>query len=444
MIEMSDIGLSQFLILLLFLLLVYVPQGYSLYMFLCIFFQKKTRIRSILLLISSLLLVKAVLGSYISITEKVLMTILFHFIVLAVCFYGKQAQKLFAAVFYTVFVVSIETIITFLGGYLKFNIQSEHTTELLIINSMQMGLVLLSTLILVRKLYIFRSDSLVTLSSRDWLILSTIPIGSLIILIATFATQARKMFIDNVQIGVQVVVVMLCLLTINITVLYIYQKLLHYINQMARNDVIEKQILEYEKLQQKQRELQYLRHDMKNILLTVRGLMSGDSVLDACKYLDTIIEESFASTGQSTGHAVVDAICNEKIGSAEKHGIEVRKKFFIPQDLALEGKEVGLSLILGNILDNALEGVLRVSEGNERWIDIQMRYHNNTLLIRVINPAENVSTSGVEDFHSSKRKGTLKGSGVDIIKMYVHKLGGTVSLDYSYPYFKVTVLLNIG
>lgn len=120
------------------------------------------------------------------------------------------------------------------------------------------------------------------------------------------------MSIEDIKVSGHAVMVMLGLLTVNIAVLYVYRKLLYYINQMARNEVIEKQILEYEKLQQKQQELQYLRHDMKNILVTVRGLLSGQPLQDASQYLDTVIEAAFTVSGVSTGHAVLDAICNEK------------------------------------------------------------------------------------------------------------------------------------
>ncbi|MNB85476.1 hypothetical protein D3C75_323880 [compost metagenome] len=438
MAEMSDFGPSQLLLLLLFFLMVYISQGYSLYLYVCIFFRKKTGIKNILMLISGLLLIKAFLGSYITVTEKILLSILIHFIVLAFCFYGKQAEKLFAAVFYTVFTASIEMIIIFVSGLLKPVINGG------IVNVVQMGVVLLCTLILVRMLFVFRSSSLITLSSRDWLVLSVIPVCSLVILIAALAGEAGKMSIEDIKVSGHAVMVMLGLLTVNIAVLYVYRKLLYYINQMARNEVIEKQILEYEKLQQKQQELQYLRHDMKNILVTVRGLLSGQPLQDASQYLDTVIEAAFTVSGVSTGHAVLDAICNEKIGFAEKQGIEVHRKILIPQDLVLDGMEVGLSLIIGNMLDNALEGVMRLGKGQERWIDLQIRYYNNTLLIRVINTADKVSISNSGDYHSSKRAGSVKGSGVDIIKMYVQKLDGTVNLDYTYPHFKVSVLLNVG
>ncbi len=434
MVNTMEFNLFQILLLILFYIFISLLQGYSLYIFLCIFFQRKITLIKMFFIIFGTLLLKSLVGSYLSSIGIIIFSVLMYFIVSVKGFYGDYPQKIFVSIYYTVFVLCTELLITFLFGFVS------NFVEPFIIYSVQMLFVITITLLIVKRLYVFKNDSYITLTSREWLTLTVISMCSLAILLVNLYKKDKDIASINEYMNIQFVIMVVCLLVMNIAILFLYQKLLEFTNNKLKTQLIEKQILEYEKRFQNQKKIHYLRHDIKNILVTIRGFIMSKSTTKAENYINTIIESHAMSNESITGHIVIDAICSEKIEEAKKRGVSIIKNIVIPYDMPLEGKELELSLILGNVLDNALEEVVTLKNQTERWIEIEMRYYNNNLIIRVMNPTKKIK----ELFYSSEKNAlNARGNGINIIKMFVEKLNGTVTFDQSNQVFKVVILLNM-
>ena len=118
----------------------------------------------------------------------------------------------------------------------------------------------------------------------------------------------------------------------------------------------------YEEMQQTKKEIQSIRHDMKNHFATLRELCRGEiknysaekHLKEIRHYLDSIGINVMNSTyGIDSGNLMLDAIITLKKNYALSKGIVMDVDICVPRDMNYNN--VDIVVILGNILDNAIE-----------------------------------------------------------------------------------------
>lgn len=132
---------------------------------------------------------------------------------------------------------------------------------------------------------------------------------------------------------------------------------------ISSQEQIEKELLQLQ-MQRQQDEMmilerQYknmciLRHDHYNKVNCVNTLLSEEKYLDAKKYVKKLLgtDASNIRTHIQSSSSVIDAIINEKFDKAEQKNIEVSCR--ITTDIQ-DYLEYDLSILLANLLDNAIE-----------------------------------------------------------------------------------------
>lgn len=89
----------------------------------------------------------------------------------------------------------------------------------------------------------------------------------------------------------------------------------------------------------------------------------------------------------NTHNAAIDAVLNQKGYNGRQQGIDIR---FRVNDLsALKLPRVDVTIVLGNLIDNAMEACRQMSE-SERWVSVQVIYGKGVLSLSVINPSQPV------------------------------------------------------
>ncbi len=83
-----------------------------------------------------------------------------------------------------------------------------------------------------------------------------------------------------------------------------------------------------------------------------------------------------------TDNIVVDSLVNSKYAVAIREQIKFEVDIHIPMQLPF--KSADLCILLGNILDNAIEASVMLDQ-ERRYIKFFMKYEKNTLIITVIN-----------------------------------------------------------
>ena len=191
-----------------------------------------------------------------------------------------------------------------------------------------------------------------------------------------------------------------------------------------------------------------MKHEMKNHLTNIKGLIESGNYGDMGNYISRMDESMDAfEFSIKTGNAVTDVIVNDRQKAAEKQGIRFRSEFTYPESERYDAYDIGI--IVNNLLQNALEACGKMRQG-DRYIFISSRQKRKFFLIEVRNPFEgeiimdadtNLPISTKEKEHFGK-KGSMHGIGLSNVKMEAKKYMGDVDIKIKKNEFSVTVMLQ--
>ncbi len=197
------------------------------------------------------------------------------------------------------------------------------------------------------------------------------------------------------------------------------------------NEILQKYYAEVENMYTKMRGW---RHDYRHHIQTMKVHAAKGELGAIADYLDMLDEDlTNVETVIKTGNPMTDAILNSKLSLAAERQIHVKADAAIP--VALTISELDLSIIIGNLMDNAIEGCMELPPG-ERLIRIYMEMKGNYLYIALTNTAGGKKKSS---FRSKKGEG--HGLGLTRIDDIVKKYGGYVTRASEDEAFSTEVLL---
>ena len=197
------------------------------------------------------------------------------------------------------------------------------------------------------------------------------------------------------------------------------------------NEILQKYYAEVENMYTKMRGW---RHDYRHHIQTMKVHAAKGELGAIADYLDMLDEDlTNVETVIKTGNPMTDAILNSKLSLAAERQIHVKADAAIP--VALTISELDLSIIIGNLMDNAIEGCMELPPG-ERLIRLYMEMKGNYLYIALTNTAGGKKKSS---FRSKKGEG--HGLGLTRIDDIVKKYGGYVTRASEDEAFSTEVLL---
>lgn len=160
-------------------------------------------------------------------------------------------------------------------------------------------------------------------------------------------------------------------------------------------------------------------HDYRAQLSTLSGLLEQGNLEEAKAFLSEMKDhQSERILLINTHNAAIDAVLNQKGYAGQKKKIDMR---FRANDLsALKLPRVDVTIVLANLLDNAMEACCQMPE-NERWVSVQLLYGQGLLSISIINPSRPVQIVG-KQIATTKPEPLLHGYGLrnveDILDKY--------------------------
>jgi two-component system sensor histidine kinase AgrC len=126
------------------------------------------------------------------------------------------------------------------------------------------------------------------------------------------------------------------------------------------------------------------RHDFNHHLGVIYGLLESGEADKAGEYASRLVKTAGEVQNLvNVSYPMVRAMLNYKLSAAKEKDIQLKLHVGIPEGLALP--EFDLTVILGNLLDNAVEACMTVEENN-RYIGLNMFYKPNYLIIQTENP----------------------------------------------------------
>ncbi|MGI6667757.1 MAG: sensor histidine kinase [Bacillota bacterium] len=204
-----------------------------------------------------------------------------------------------------------------------------------------------------------------------------------------------------------------------------------------QDDLVAKHL---EEVQNMYREMRGWRHDFHNHIQTMKAYrkLGEDEKLD--EYLAGLESDlAHVDTLLRSGNVKVDAILNSKLSLAKDKGIKVNAKAVVPPQLSIS--EIDLCVILGNLLDNAIEATMKIDRPEARGIRVYIDAKRDHLYISVTN------TSGERPQKIGSRyvssKGGYHGFGLLRVDRLVDKFGGYVKRGDEEGAFTTEIMLPI-
>ncbi len=132
------------------------------------------------------------------------------------------------------------------------------------------------------------------------------------------------------------------------------------------------------------KEMRGYKHDFHHHLQTLKGQLEAGEVDRALAYIEQLDNQLMnVDTLLKTGNVSLDAILSAKIAQAKAENIAVTVKANVPDALTISDLE--LSIIIGNLLDNAIEACRTVT--GERFIRIFISMKGSMLYFSMLNAA---------------------------------------------------------
>lgn len=189
--------------------------------------------------------------------------------------------------------------------------------------------------------------------------------------------------------------------------------------------------------------IRQMKHEMKNHLTNIKGLVRNGSYGDIEQYIEQMDESmNVFELTIKTGNAVTDVIVNDKQKAAEKQGIQFQSEFSYPKSDGYNAYDIGV--IINNLLQNALEACEKMAEG-KRYIYLSGRQKKKFYVINVKNLFEGEVTFDTKTnlpLSTKEKDISLHGIGLSNVKREADKYMGDVDIRAKKNEFSVTVLLQ--
>ena len=242
------------------------------------------------------------------------------------------------------------------------------------------------------------------------------------------------------------VVSSLFLLLLNFVIFEVYDWMGRGAELLKKNQLYEQQ-LELCRRQAEEREaynrgLRRTQHDIKSHFVALLGMVEAEDMDNAVAYIRSLIDGSAGHSEMEISHSgniVIDSLINYRYALAKKEGIDFFAEIVIPSILPFESNH--LAIVLGNLLENALEACREISDG-KRYIAIEVYYVKKALMITVKNTCKEKRSRNKEGrFITTKKDVSNHGLGLSSVELAVNSYQGEVVAESEEGIFKVSVIM---
>lgn len=226
--------------------------------------------------------------------------------------------------------------------------------------------------------------------------------------------------------------------------IYIFNKMVNVMSENARQKILIKQSEYYEKKIEADskniNDTRKIKHDMKNHMYAIKNMAKNNMSKDIITYTNDILGKIEGEKVYiNTGNYLIDGILNVKFEEMKNQGIDFKYDVKIPEGIKLPEFEV--ITILGNLLDNAIEGVKLIKDN--RYIEVFISYKGSNLLIKIVNTFDGLVIKDNKGFISRKGEKAYHGIGLENVREQVEKSNGYMNIDTGNCMFTVDLFINL-
>lgn len=173
-------------------------------------------------------------------------------------------------------------------------------------------------------------------------------------------------------------------------------------------------------------EIRILRHDVHHHYNQLSLLLNNDDYEGASHYLNQINNTALRTVPLSfCKNYMTDVLLRYYYAKAQEASIPFTIRAELPSQIGVPDED--LSIILGNMLENALEANLRIPE-SKRFMSLSIKLHSGSLMVKATNAFHGKLEKQNGKYCSAKENGRT-GIGISSIQAITEKYDGTVWID---------------
>ena len=362
---------------------------------------------------------------------------LFEIFLFTVLYESKLIAKLFASISLMVFsmISEVASNSTLMG--IK-SISKSETFE----GDMYLYAVMLSKLIkfiMVLVVLLILKRNAVRADFKNYLCMIIVPLLSIFIIIAI--TIESKGTIVNA--GFTTNTAMLGILVINFIVYYLLNNIIQANEIKQIQARMETQFMfqekKYEQTSMSFKNISGILHDTNKHLVYLRECVIQNDCNEAIEYIDKAINNLGDSYKRiNAGHLVIDALVSNAFNNAEIKNIKFKTDIKIDKN-KINIERYDLSVVLGNLLDNAIEACVKISNIDDRFIKVNIFTNETALIINILNSA--VGKNLFAKFKSDISNKIMHGYGLGNVNLIAEKYGGSFIAERKESKFEATIVL---
>jgi sensor histidine kinase regulating citrate/malate metabolism len=239
------------------------------------------------------------------------------------------------------------------------------------------------------------------------------------------------------------------LLALNILTLYLFKTICIISKNEQELHAIEVNYQAYDNIvkyiEKSTRQLNTLKHDTKNFQATMIALIKKQKYEDLLEYLEDCAEElQHISPVQDklSGNTMIDTIFITEINKINGEA-QIEFKVADLSEIKFKINHKDLCSILVNLLDNAIEAVMKIENPERRVLKISAYLYKDYVCFNFNNTFEVLPKQLNERFITSKPNKNLHGFGIKSVKDTVSRNQGLCHFKIQDSLFTVQVMLPI-
>ncbi|MEC0226230.1 ATP-binding protein [Paenibacillus alba] len=233
------------------------------------------------------------------------------------------------------------------------------------------------------------------------------------------------------------------LLFLNVMIFYIFDMIIDKFQFMHENTQLQHQMdyqdANYEKVVHSFKSIKRIIHDTNQQFLYIEECIKRNELTTALEHIKTTLNKvEGAYQRVNTGNLVIDALVTNILNIGQANGIRIDTKINLCSQV-VHIDRYDLCVVIGNMLDNAIEASKKLKIAEDRYILIKIHSTESTLLIHIMNHMENE----VAHLNSQKLNPEFHGIGLTNIARICDKYGGHMTIETKHKVFNNMALIPL-
>ncbi|WP_339242537.1 GHKL domain-containing protein [Paenibacillus sp. FSL R5-0517] len=230
-------------------------------------------------------------------------------------------------------------------------------------------------------------------------------------------------------------------LFLNVFIVYVFDNMVEKAQLTHENTQLQRQMdyqdANYEKTVHSFKNIKSIIHDINQQFLYIDECIKRNELVAAGDHIQSTLNTiEGAYQRVNSGNLVIDALVTNTLAMGQANGIKIDTKIQLhSQHIQIDRYD--LCVVLGNMLDNAIEASKKVRQAEDRYVLIALHSTSSALVIQIMNHVE----KPIVELKSEKPNPEYHGIGLTNISRICEKYGGHMSIEHPSRKFNNMVVL---